>query len=297
MTSGPPPGWHLPAPVRRVLRRSVRTGLRVVRRGPLRRPLSRLSYRPVVSALCWGIEVVRWRDVNIAVNPGEAHGFHVYFLGDYGHREIDACIELCQDAHWFADVGANIGLVSLALARAVPRLEVLAVEPEAALCDWLHFNLSLNPDLARRVHVVQAAATDRHGPVRFASSPTPRNAGIGHLVSAGTNGAGTREVPGVAIGAAAEMHGRALDVVKIDVEGGELSALRGVWAGRGLPRGIVIETHGFTADDPQAFNRALLDELTSHGYHVDHMRRDGWARVSDATDVGPRGHLRATLLR
>jgi FkbM family methyltransferase len=278
-----------------VLRRTLRAGLRLARRGPLRRRLSRLPYRPAAGALCWGIEVVRWRGVDVAVNPGEAHGFHVYFLGDYGQREIDACIDLCRGARWFADVGANVGLVSLAVARAVPNLQVMAVEPEPALCEWLAHNLTLNPDLAPRVHIVRAAATDRDGPVRFAPSRTPLNAGTGHIVDADSDG--TREVAGIAIGAAAAALGRTLDVVKIDVEGAELAALRGVWPGGALPRGIVIETHGFTADDPLTFNRTLLDELTSHGYQVDYMRRDGWARVNDATDVGPRGHLRASHLR
>lgn len=283
--------WRLPSPVRLILRRSVRGGLRMLRHGPLKRPLSRFSYRPAAAGLSWGLEVVRWRGLNVAVNPGEAHGFHVYFLGDYAATEIDACVDLCRDGDWFADIGANIGLVSLAVARRRPHVQVLAVEPDPNLCDWLRYNVSLNPDLAARVHILQAAATDRDDIVRFLPSQSPLNAGIGQILDGSDPGA--TDVRGLAIGRHAESHGHRLSVVKIDVEGAELAALRGVWTAQSLPRGLVIETHGFSSPDPVAFNRAILDELTAHGYAVRQLDRGRWIPVHEAEDIGPRAHLRA----
>jgi FkbM family methyltransferase len=285
--------WHLPSAIRQILRRSVRAGLRLARHGPLKRPLSRFSYRPAAAGLSWGLEVVRWRGLNVAVNPGEAHGFHVYFLGDYASAEIEACVELCRDGDWFADIGANIGLVSLAVARRRPHVQVLAVEPDPNLCDWLRYNVSLNPDLAARVHILQAAATDRDDVVRFLPSQSPLNVGVGQILERADPGA--TDVRGLAIGRHAESNGRRLGVVKIDVEGAELAAVRGVWTGRSVPRGLVIETHAFSSADPGAFNRAILDELTSHGYVVTQLDRGRWIPVRDADDVGPRGHLRGVL--
>jgi FkbM family methyltransferase len=283
--------WHLPSALRLILRRSVRTGLRLARRGPLKRPLSRFSYRPAAAGLSWGLEVVRWRGLNVAVNPGEAHGFHVYFLGDYAGTEIDACVDLCRDGDWFADIGANIGLVSLAVARRRPHVQVLAVEPDPRLCEWLRYNISLNPDVAARVHVLQAAATDRDDVVRFLPSQSPLNAGVGQIFEGSDPGA--TDVRGLAIGRHAESSGRRLSVLKIDVEGGELAALRGVWTAHSLPRGFIIETHGFSATDPVAFNRSILDELTAHGYVVTQLDRGRWIPVREPEDIGPRAHLRA----
>ena len=293
MISAPPPSSSLPGPLRTAIRRSARLCLRLARHGPLRRPLSRIRYRPVAGALCWGIETVRWRGVNVAVNPGEAHGFHVYFLGDYAGAEIEACVDLCRDGDWFADIGANIGLVALAVARRRPHVQVLAVEPDPNLCDWLRYNVSLNPDLAARVHILQAAATDRDDVVRFLPSQSPRNAGVGQVLDRSDPGA--TDVRGLAIGRHAESHGRRLGVVKIDVEGAELAALRGVWTNHSIPRGLVIETHGFSAADPPAFNRAIHDELVAHGYAVSQLDRGRWIPVSEAEDIGPRAHLRALI--
>lgn len=293
MISAPPPSSSLPGALRTAIRRATRFSLRLARHGPLRRPLSRIPYRPVVGTLCWGIETVRWRGVNVAVNPGEAHGFHVYFLGDYAGTEIEACVDLCRDGDWFADIGANIGLVALAVARRRPHVQVLAVEPDPNLCDWLRYNVSLNPDLAARVHILQAAATDRDDVVRFLPSQSPLNAGVGQVLDKSDPGA--TDVRGLAIGRHAESNGRRLSVVKIDVEGAELAALRGVWTGQSLPRGLVIETHGFSSADPREFNRAILDELTSRGYAVTQLDRGRWIPVRETADIGPRGHLRAEL--
>jgi FkbM family methyltransferase len=277
--------------LRRWARRLARRALVLLRRGPLRRRLSRLAYPRWAAACFRGREVVGWRGVRVAVDPGEAHGFHVYFLGDYARAEIDACIELAGGGGWFADVGANIGLVSLAVARAIPGLRVLAVEADPAVCDWLRENVALNPDLAPRIHIVQAAATDRDGPVRFARAGTAANVGVGRI--AGEGDGGGADVGGVAVGPLAARDGHGLDVVKIDVEGGELAVLCGLWTPGPPPRGLVIETHAFQDPQPEVFNRALVDELTRRGYVVDALRRGRWSRLDDARALGPRGHLRA----
>jgi hypothetical protein len=104
-------------------------------------------------------------------------------------------------------------------------------------------------------------------------------------------------VRGVAIGQHAAREGWTLDVIKIDVEGGELDALAGVWTAAAHPHGLVIETHAFRASDPDAFNRALVGDLRAHGYAVDHLRRGVWTPLGDPRDLGIRGHLRATLAR
>ena len=229
--------------------------------------------------------------MRVAIDPGEAHGFHIYFLGDYARAEIDACIDLCGGGRWFADIGANIGLVSLAVARACPHVQVLAVEPDAALCDWLRLNLSLNLDLTPRVSVLQAAAIDVDGEVAFARNARASNIGTGHLVAAGET-AGAVAVAGVAIGRYAERRGMSLDVVKIDVEGGEQRALAGIWTSQAPPRALLIETHAFSANDPHDFNQRLLDDLARHGYAVERLGRGRWRPVTGAADIGPRAHLR-----
>jgi FkbM family methyltransferase len=289
------PGWRLPAPVRRLVRRSLRAGLRLARRGPFARRLSHIPFRPIADRWCAGREIVTWRGVRVAVDPGEAHGFHVYFLGDYGGAEIDACIALAREARWFADVGANIGLVTLAVARAVPSLRVVAVEPDRAVCEWLRLNLSLNPDLAARVEVLEAAATDHDGEVTFLPSRSSLNAGVGRVADRATSA--TVTVRGVSLGALADRRSRPFDVVKIDVEGAERLALAGVLQTAVPPLGLVIETHAFTSADPEAFNRDLFTLLSTHGYRIERLHRGHWHPITSPSDIGPRGHLRACQKR
>jgi FkbM family methyltransferase len=272
--------------LRRLLRRSVRTMLRIARRGPLRRPLAHLRFGPWAAWLFGGEEVIAWRGVRLAVDPGEAHGFHVYFLGDYAGAEIDACTELCRNARWFGDIGANIGFVTLPVARACPSLR-------AAVVARLHKNIALNPDLESRVQVLVAAATDADGAVTFGPSHTPLNAGIGRLVP--SDAAGAITVRGVAIGPYAEGRGQPLDVVKIDVEGAELEVLHGIWAARTRPRALVIETHGGADGRPvEALNRDVLDELAREGYVTSHRDRGGWTPNPAPAALGARAHIRAT---
>ncbi len=57
----------------------------------------------------------------------------------------------------------------------------------------------------------------------------------------------------------------------------------------------MIETHGFSAADPLAFNQAIHEELVSHGYAVSLLDRGRWIPVRQAEDIGHRAHLRAVL--
>ena len=173
------------------------------------------------------------------------------------------------------------------------RLHVLAVEADPAMGAWLRKNLALNPDLAPRVQVLDAAATDADGVVTFAPSHTPLNAGIGHLVA--KDAVGAIAVKGLAIGPYAEGRGQPLDVVKIDVEGAELGVLRGLWAGRTRPHALVIETHGGADGRPvEALNRDVLESLSREGYATSHHDHGRWTPNPSAAALGARAHIRAT---
>jgi len=258
-----------------------------------KRHLLRLRFGAWAPRWLGGPAIVGWRGVRVEVDPGEAHGFHVFAHGDYGGAELDACIDLCREARVFVDVGAHIGLVSLAVARACPAVQVVAVEADERTARWFRRNVALNPDLAPRVTLVDAAAADRDGEVSFAASRETSNVGTGRVVP--ERGAMDRRVPAVRLGAWLAAHELAPDVVKMDVEGGELPALAGLWAGGARPRAILLETHGYLFDADTSFNRQVIDDLTRHGYRVERLERGAWAPVTDPDALGPRSHLRARL--
>ncbi len=282
----------LAVPARRLARAAVRFAALTLGRVPmLKRHLLRLRFGPWATRWLGGRAVVAWRGVRVEVDPAEAHGFHVFVHGDYGGAELDACIEVAADARVFVDVGAHIGLFSLAVARACPTLQVVAIEADRDIAAWFKRNLALNPDLAPRVTLVEAAAAERDGEVTFETSRGPANVGTGH-VTGGTAAPG-RAVPAVALGPWLAARQLRADVVKIDVEGGELDVLAGLWMAGPPPEAILLETHGHMFPDPAAFDRQVLRALDAHGYAVERLDRGVWTRLTDVRHLGGRTHLRA----
>lgn len=127
------------------------------------------------------------------------------------------------------DVGANIGLASLAMAQAAPGHAVLlAVEPNAANAGHLRHNLSANGLPSARVE--EMALGVRAGEAAFMADAG--NSATGHLVTqAGTTGGAERAVVRVPVQRLDRLladHGcERLDVLKVDVEGGEDDVLAG----------------------------------------------------------------------
>lgn len=275
------------------MRGLLRLGLGALRRGPFKRHLLRIRFGPWAPRWIGGRVEVGWRGVRVEIDPGEAHGFHVFVHGDYGGAELDACIELAAGARVFIDVGAHIGLVALAVARACPGVRVVAVEADPDVARWLRRNLALNPALAARITVLEAAASDHDGDVMFETSASADNVGVGHVTDRPSPHG--RRIRAVALGRWLLAHELPAEIVKMDIEGGELAALAGLWAAGLRPRAILLETHGHMFEPAHDFNARVLDALGSESYGVERLERGTWTRVTDAGQLGGRSHLKARL--
>lgn len=279
---------------RRAARRAVRNGPRFVSQAAIRVPFSR--FHRVASHLFWGEEVIEWRGVSIKVNPGEIHGYYPYVVGDYAGEEIDELIELCEGATVFADVGANVGMVSLALAAARPGLEIFAFEPDANVADRFSQNLRLNPAHSPGIKLTRAAVAEVNGELSFTPSPDESNAEVGRLTAAGEGTPLTHSVPAVRLDTFFLSQNKLPDVVKIDVEGGELQALRGM-AGlfeRGYPKVMLIEVHGFYfGKDSAEFKKAVGAALSDAGYDLRRLTGEGGAGCGAAEQWPERLHVLA----
>lgn len=182
------------------------------------------------------------------------------------------------------DAGANLGFHTLALARLVPEGRVVAFEPAGRTAEHLRRNATV----AENVTVVVRALGARTGPATLSMNPAaPGGAFISeHLVLHSSE-----EVETVRLDDWAHGFDR-LDLVKLDVEGGELDALAG--AEQTLDRfgpDLVVEYN------PMALRRggrapgALFDSLA---------RRFPWVSVvgrgARLVPVRSWGQLRALLL-
>jgi FkbM family methyltransferase len=191
-----------------------------------------------------------------------------YWLGTYEPELQQALADLVQPGMVAYDVGANIGYISLLLARRVGEEgKVYAFEALPANQERLRLNLALNT-LGERVCLVPAAVVEMERPVRFLVGPS---GGMGKV----DGSAGRQEV---AYAEALEIDGLSLDVfvydrgnpppqvVKMDIEGGEVLALPGMVRLLDKARPILLlELHG-----PEAAQCAW-EALTSRGYRLCRM--------------------------
>lgn len=157
------------------------------------------------------------------------------------------------------DVGAHVGFFTLLMARLVGEGGwVVALEPDPFMGPALENNLRLNG--VTNVSVVKAAAGANAGKRRFSPG---RGAGIGHLAEDGE-----LAVEGTTIDDLGVRFG-VPDLIKVDVEGGELEVLQG--ASDTLSRCkpvLLVELHG-----PEN-EAAASDLLAALGYKIDYVEDD-----------------------
>lgn len=214
----------------------------------------------------------------------------VFVTGAYAPQETALVRALLHPGDTFVDVGANWGYFTLVGAHSVgEKGRVLAMEPDPRLFALLLNNLERNA-LAQATALALAAA-DAPGVLALAGHDAGGgNWGLSSLVSAPT---GT-EFPVQAERIDQVLRERAIDTVdllKMDIEGAEDLALRGMADGlaRGVYRRVLVELH------PTVNRRgpALVDDVVAvftaagyRGWSVDFShgasRRAAYARRPDA---------------
>lgn len=246
--------------MRKVLRKLIRMTLKIspkfLKNLAFRLPFSR--FFKLASWLFWSEEIILWRSVFVKINPGRIHEYFLYFFGAYSEEEIKKLIEFCKESHVFADVGANIGLVSLTVAYAYPRLEVFAFEANRRVVGEFYFNLGLNPGMSERVHLVEKAVVEENGDVFFCPNADCKDIETGRIMDDKLRSSAGYLVSGIRLDTFFRDVGRYPEVVNIDVEGAELRVLNGMKGlfEIGLPKFMLIEVH------PCYFTRDVLDYKT-----------------------------------
>lgn len=253
--------WHLLAPVRWYLRYFPLTRGKGI--------LLRYLLLPILPDDQFFTATVM-SGARIQVRCRETIGLAILIYGGFEDAEIQF---LCQHAgrgSTVIDIGANIGIFAIPLAAAVgPSGKVLAVEPVAENVRRLEHNLMVNR--ISHVHIFHCAVGDREGEVQLAvGMDTAYATLIGDLVPGNTS-LKTERVPQKPIDQLWRSIGSpTVDVVKIDVEGSELSVLKG--ASELLDRTrplLMVEVNS----DSQLL--AVKELMTSSGFA--HRHPDGFA--------------------
>lgn len=199
------------------------------------------------------------------------------WLGMYELELLEAIERFAPDGGLAYDVGANLGYVSLALARRLGRNgRVIAFEPLPHNLRRLRANLNLNPE-GQRVQVVPTAVGERTARKMFL---VHRSTGMGKL--AGSRGRSAEYGDELAVDVVAlddwmQQHAEPPpQLVKIDVEGGEQLVLTGMTRLLRAARPVLLlELHG-----PEAA-AASFDILEASEYSMRDMR-PGYPQLSQA---------------
>jgi FkbM family methyltransferase len=194
-----------------------------------------------------------------------------YWLGTYEPQLQAAIQKLVLPGQIAYDIGANIGFMTLLFAKCVESTgHVYAFEALPANLQRLRDNIAINA-VGDRVTIISAAVNDRSSSTKFYIGPSP---GTGKLVkSAGRSTITYREsieVEGISIDDFIYQAGNpAPDILKIDIEGGEVLALPGM--SRMLHEKhpvVMIELHG------QEAAQVGWDLLKKENYRICHMAAD-----------------------
>ncbi len=251
-------------------------------------PLTRFIRRRLNAAAPTGLTVV---SVSAGVLQGARLSLDLqsekdFWLGTYEPELQAAIAHFVKPGMVVYDVGANIGYISLMLSRAVGAGgQVFAFEPHPANLERLRANLALNPE-ASNVHLIPKAAADSAQPVYFLVHPS---GGMGKAVgSAGRQIAyqDTISVPATSLDAFVyeESH-PAPQIVKVDVEGGEILALPGMKRLLTDARPILLlELHG------EDSAKLAWEMLTRSGYTL-HYMKSGHPRVPSLAALDWKSYL------
>jgi FkbM family methyltransferase len=169
----------------------------------------------------------------------------------------------------FVDVGASLGQYTLLASRCIKGGTIYAIEADPVRFEELERNcVRWAGESGNEIVPLHAAAADREGPVTFYVTDSPVSGGLSRREQAGA-GPSWREVTVQAATLDGLMAGRSPDFVKMDVEGGELCALRGarsiLEAGRTL---FLVEIHSWGGGGGQQGPKEVRQFMASFGYRA-----------------------------
>lgn len=242
---------------------------------------------PLIVRTTFGCSVV----VDASLGRGVEH--EVYYHGTYEAGTLRVLETVLRPGDIFLDIGANIGLMTLAAARVVgPQGRVYAFEPVSSTLALLKRNLELND--FQNVHP-QPTALGSARETRPIYEHLEVNRGAASLVPSGASPTGVF-VPVTTLDSfvrAARLEGR-IRAVKIDVEGWEAEVLAGGRDTFAAPAGpAVIVEYSTNVQLAKGVHTDVYDFLASvSDYRVFCLKR-GKESVSRIREIRGRGDLPA----
>ena len=209
----------------------------------------------------------------------------LYFLGDYEPEQVALWMKLAAQANVIMDVGANVGVYSLAAAAANPAALIHAFEPTPELTARLQTNIALNQ--FDRIVVNSAAVGQQAGEIylHYGGGKGGMNEGMNY-VSPTAAGGRDRLVPVVSLDEFCEQNKiETVDLMKIDIEGHEYHALRGAenLLSQNRIRCIFMELNSWAVERSGHALSDIIDLLHDFAYQFYEIRHGSLVQISDKT--------------
>lgn len=204
---------------------------------------------------------VRWR-----LNPSDFVQSALYWRGEFETWDDFHIRSQVRPDSVIFDVGANFGYYSVTLGSLLSTGHLYAFEPSKPTFDRLATNLKLN-DLTEKVTAVNAGLSDSPGKAFLSSDP----ANSGHKY---VSGEGEAIVLDTLDAFCERSQITRLDLIKIDIEGNEMRALRGAEKTiRQFRPVMMVEIAGVFLEEQGSSAKELVDWLTGLGYQLWEPRR------------------------
>lgn len=232
----------------------------------------RLARRPIITQV--GADLM-------LLDLQEVYNRFLFYLGTGTIEEYASFCASIRPGMTVVDVGANVGVFTLAAARLAGREgHVIAFEPLERNWRYLVANLALNG--YHNVVVEPMAVTDHDGTLQMYAFGKD-NLSVSREVAG--RELQTWSVPSCRLNTYVAQHAiPGVDVIKIDVEGAEAAVLEGMrdlLTARNRPT-LVVEIHPDFLLSVGSNAGEVLQRLHSHGYALHHLRRDGSLPIRDA---------------
>jgi len=214
---------------------------------------------------------VSWLDNSkLFLYPGNETSRSVFVTGRYEPNEFFLLQRVIKPGMTFIDAGANMGLYSIFAARRVgARGTVLALEPSGREFEILQRNVKLN--LLTNVITIRKAVSDRASEVELSVAPLEKS-GHNTLGAFGydTPLAHRERVQAERLDDIVYGEGLArVDVIKMDIEGAEMAALRGaVETLRQFKPVLILELSDRSLQHQGTGSGEVLAWLEQQGYRV-----------------------------
>jgi len=160
------------------------------------------------------------------LNPTEHIQQQLFWYGYYEKELGDLLKKFVRPGDVFLDLGANIGYFSLLIANNFPSVKVISFEPAAGLFQNLDDNISLNN--IKNISTVNVAVGEINEEKELFVS-APDNLGMSSFKRPENYSGKNESVKVVAIDDWFKTSGLpGIDIIKLDIEGSELAALKGM---------------------------------------------------------------------